>query len=313
MFNLNDRSEDTMRNTYRTEEIGKRGKTTKKIFSAATAVFLCFGVTTSVLAQTAFEGSLNSVSISDAAGANSPPVANFTYDKVGDSFSFDASGSADSDGSIVEYKWDFGNGTKAIGISASCNFQTYGSFPVTLTVLDNGGGVALAQVNVQNNLAVDTLYTSGTNYNYSSMQSSNNAYVSGSFLTDAPYIVTEIDMPVYKFGNPKGELAMELWTDNSGSPGTLIAATTTIKSAASLTGSTTSRVIETFSFNNVPLSTKTRYHVVMHSTDSNGDGNYVGVTRTSFLSGEFNKKSVDGTNWLSISGNQSLHFIVKGN
>lgn len=145
MVNLKDRSEDTMRKIYHTEEIGKRGKTTHKLLSTVTLIFLCFSVTTSLLAQTEFTGNLNSVSITDAAGINSPPVANFTYTQNGDTFTFDASGSSDSDGSITVYKWDFGDGTTGTGVNISHLFRTR-SAPVTLMVLDNQGGISLRQI-----------------------------------------------------------------------------------------------------------------------------------------------------------------------
>jgi PKD repeat protein len=72
---------------------------------------------------------------------NAPPVANFGYSPVGpvvgDTVSFDASASTDSDGSISSYAWNFGDGTTGSGQFATHAFSTTGSFTVTLTVTDN--------------------------------------------------------------------------------------------------------------------------------------------------------------------------------
>lgn len=53
---------------------------------------------------------------------------------------FDGSGSSDSDGKVIDYRWNFGDGTSASGESlsqVSHTFESEGTFPVTLTVLDN--------------------------------------------------------------------------------------------------------------------------------------------------------------------------------
>lgn len=146
MVNLKDRSEDTMRRVYDTEQIDRLSSTTQKLLSTATAVFLFLGAATNALAQTEFEGSLNSVSITDSAGTNNPPAANFTYTQDGDIIIFDASGSSDSDGSIAEYKWNFGDGTFAVGAIVSHQFEISNTYPVSLTVVDNNGGVSINQV-----------------------------------------------------------------------------------------------------------------------------------------------------------------------
>ena len=137
-----------MRHTFQTNKTGRRdrgSRTTHKLLSTVTAIFLCFGQTTSVLAQTAFEGNLNTISISDAAGANSPPAAKFTYTKEGDSFSFDASGSSDSDGNIATYKWLFGDGTVLNGQTVTYVPTESSAFLVTLTVFDDNNAMTLNQ------------------------------------------------------------------------------------------------------------------------------------------------------------------------
>lgn len=93
-----------------------------------------------------FAGSLNRVAITDQAGTNNPPTAVINYSQNADSFAFDASGSADSDGSIVEYKWDFGDNSSGAGVTASHSYIDDGTYQVTLSVLDNNGGVTLTKV-----------------------------------------------------------------------------------------------------------------------------------------------------------------------
>ena len=74
--------------------------------------------------------------------ANVPPTADAggPYSgMVGDAVSFNGSGSADSDGSIVSYDWDFGDGNTGTGVSTSHTYASDATFTVTLTVTDNAG------------------------------------------------------------------------------------------------------------------------------------------------------------------------------
>ncbi len=76
-------------------------------------------------------------------GGNQAPVAYFTATPsttaVGSAIAMSAAGSSDSDGSIVNYAWSFGDGTNASGVSVSKTYATAGLYTVTLTVTDNGG------------------------------------------------------------------------------------------------------------------------------------------------------------------------------
>ena len=53
--------------------------------------------------------------------------------------SFDASGSYDSDGLIVEYLWDFGDGENLTGVDVKHKYNENGEYVGTLTVTDNLG------------------------------------------------------------------------------------------------------------------------------------------------------------------------------
>jgi hypothetical protein len=70
---------------------------------------------------------------------NQGPTAAFTSTCSVQSCSFDASGSSDPDGTVNQYTWDFGDGSSGSGSSANHTFAGSGTFPVRLTVADNGG------------------------------------------------------------------------------------------------------------------------------------------------------------------------------
>ena len=73
----------------------------------------------------------------DLSTENVPPVATFTTSCVNLTCSFDASDSSDSDGTITEYAWDFGDGTTGTGATASRPYTAPGTYTVTLTVTDD--------------------------------------------------------------------------------------------------------------------------------------------------------------------------------
>lgn len=70
---------------------------------------------------------------------NNPPVAAFTVSSTLLTASFDASASADDDGSVTGWVWDFGDGTTGSGQTTSHTYAISGSYTVTLTVTDDGG------------------------------------------------------------------------------------------------------------------------------------------------------------------------------
>ena len=57
-------------------------------------------------------------------------------------------GSADSDGTIASYAWTFGDGGTATGATANHTYAAAGTYPVTLTVTDNGGLTGSSTQNV---------------------------------------------------------------------------------------------------------------------------------------------------------------------
>lgn len=75
-----------------------------------------------------------------------PPTADFSFSPssptTGDEVMFDASGSTDPDGNIVDFSWDLGDGTTATGPTVSHTYTSAGTFDVTLTVTDDDDNTA---------------------------------------------------------------------------------------------------------------------------------------------------------------------------
>jgi microbial collagenase len=69
--------------------------------------------------------------VADAGG----PYAGLTFEDI----IFDGSKSYDSDGSIVNYTWDFGDGNTSYVKKPVQSYSTQGLFNITLTVIDNDG------------------------------------------------------------------------------------------------------------------------------------------------------------------------------
>jgi len=73
---------------------------------------------------------------------NTPPECNAGGLYFGDAnipIQFDASGSTDVDGSIVDYSWDFGDGTTGTGVTPTHTYAEDGFYDVVLCVTDNEG------------------------------------------------------------------------------------------------------------------------------------------------------------------------------
>lgn len=71
--------------------------------------------------------------------ANQAPTAAMTYTTDDLAVSVSGSGSTDPDGTIAAYRWNFGDGATATGVTATHTYAAAGTYPVTLTVTDNGG------------------------------------------------------------------------------------------------------------------------------------------------------------------------------
>ncbi len=68
---------------------------------------------------------------------NQTPTASFTFSCSELTCDFNGSGSSDSDGSIVSYSWDFGDGENGFVAEPSHIYGSASTYSVTLTVTDN--------------------------------------------------------------------------------------------------------------------------------------------------------------------------------
>ncbi len=79
----------------------------------------------------------------DTCTANEPPTAAFTATPSSTpgslSAAFDGSASSDSDGTIADWSWSFGDSTFGDGETVNHTYSAPGTYTVTLTVTDDGG------------------------------------------------------------------------------------------------------------------------------------------------------------------------------
>lgn len=75
---------------------------------------------------------------------NSPPTAVVAVSQSGREVTVDGAGSADPDGQIVDYLWEFGDGTQARGSAATHEYQQPGDYLVTLSTTDDSGDYGTA-------------------------------------------------------------------------------------------------------------------------------------------------------------------------
>jgi PKD repeat protein len=116
------------------------------------------GTYTATLTVTDTQGLTNSASTPIVVTApvvieNKPPTAEATATPTSGTaplaVSFDGSASADSDGSIATYLWDFGDGSTADGKTASHTYNTVADYTATLTVTDDKGATGTTAVTIK--------------------------------------------------------------------------------------------------------------------------------------------------------------------
>lgn len=115
-------------------------------------LLLDLGINGSITLKGYYLGSAPEISFSAVAPPNTPPVA-VALAIPADGYaplavSFDATQSADADGTIVYYSWDFGDGATASGATSAHTYQDPGTFTAILTVTDSSGASASSSVAV---------------------------------------------------------------------------------------------------------------------------------------------------------------------
>jgi len=119
------------------------GATPSHAYTAANT----YNVILTVMDDAGATDSLGTTATITAVPVNQPPVAdaNGPYSgTTGTSLVFDGSASSDSDGSIVSYSWDFGDGNTGTGVTPAHTYTANGNYTVSLTVTDNQGATGLA-------------------------------------------------------------------------------------------------------------------------------------------------------------------------
>ena len=107
--------------------------------ATATHDYTAGGTYTVTLTVTDNDGVSTSVSHDVTVAVNQPPTASFTPSASGLTVTADGTGSTDPDGVITSYAWTFGDGATATAPTVSHTYATGGTYPVTLTVTDDGG------------------------------------------------------------------------------------------------------------------------------------------------------------------------------
>ncbi|MDQ6964170.1 MAG: PKD domain-containing protein, partial [Mariprofundales bacterium] len=97
-------------------------------------------------------GSSSTSATDDDTRGNLAPAASIsvtpTHGSAPLNITCDASGSNDSDGRIVRYQWDFGDGTQVEGVTANHIFSTTGNHTIHLTVTDDDGAITTTSISV---------------------------------------------------------------------------------------------------------------------------------------------------------------------
>ena len=120
---------------------------------------------------------------------NQPPVASFTDDCTNLSCNFDGTGSTDSDGTIVSYSWNFGDGNTGSGATPSNNYAAAGTYTVSLTVTDDDGATdsESRSITVTEPPTGGCLYTGGFENNSSGWSTGGgNSCSTGTFVQGTP-------------------------------------------------------------------------------------------------------------------------------
>ncbi|KGJ87745.1 collagenase [Colwellia psychrerythraea] len=98
------------------------------------------------------DGSTTPNNAAPSANANGPYAG-----QAGEVINFTSNGSVDSDGSIVSYSWNFGDGTTGTGANASHSYANANNYTATLTVTDDQGamGSSTAAVTISSGASLE--------------------------------------------------------------------------------------------------------------------------------------------------------------
>lgn len=118
---------------------------------------------------------------------------------VGEQIAFSASDSYDPDGSIVNYSWEFGDGSTASGIIVQHSYSSPGVYSVNLTVTDDGGATNTSSIEIS------VIEISVTTYVYNSTKVPAHPVNYYFFYNDSDTITVELNLDI----SPSGALPVE--------------------------------------------------------------------------------------------------------
>ncbi|MEA2054462.1 MAG: PKD domain-containing protein, partial [Candidatus Thermoplasmatota archaeon] len=109
------------------------------------------GTYTVVLTVKDDDGATNIIS-KEVIARNIFPTVGFEYTPSSptdlDVVTFNASGSSDPDGHIVNYTWSFGDGNMGYGCNVSYQYIFNGNYTINLTIMDNDGAISFTEKNI---------------------------------------------------------------------------------------------------------------------------------------------------------------------
>ncbi|MBW3603586.1 MAG: PKD domain-containing protein [Actinobacteria bacterium] len=139
---------------------------------------------------------------------NQPPTAVIASDCTGLTCTFDGAASSDTDGQIVEWAWDFGDGATASGQTATHTYAAEGTYDVHLAVTDDGGATSLAHHDVVVTASTAPISLTASGYK-----------VRGVHHVDLQWSGADGPMDVYRNGSVVTTVTGTTYTDRTGQKG----------------------------------------------------------------------------------------------
>lgn len=129
------------------------------------------------------------------------------------------------------------------------------------------------------------------------------------FTHTSPVSIAGARVPLSKIGTPVDNLTLSIYADSAGNPGSLLGSSATVSSS----GLSGSPVMTEFSFSSViPISASTTYHLVLSTSGSQSNTNYVLVGADTTSSGYANgvAKYENTSTWTAIGGDLIFDILA---